>query len=72
MMRTTNPNPLIIIGTILLTLGITYAVLGWSHNWYGLLLYSPAPIMIGTAMVLTETAIWWQRRIRRRKRMRLS
>jgi glucose dehydrogenase len=69
MARTTNPNPLIIIiGLVLLSLGIAYAILGWVHEWYGLLLYSTAPIMTGFAMVLTETVVWreWERGRERR------
>ncbi len=63
MARTTNPNPLIIgIGITLLALGITYAVCGWECGWYVLLLYSPAVINIGLAMVLTEALIWRGRR----------
>ncbi len=61
-----TPNPLIIgIGITLLALGIAYTVLGWVHGWYGLLLYSPAVIDVGFAMVLTEVLIW---RRKRRKR----
>jgi hypothetical protein len=69
MARTTNPNPLIIgIGIILLALGIAYAVCGWVHGWYGLLLYSPAVINVGFVMVLTEVLIWRGRRRRKRRR----